>query len=447
MNTKNRSFLGLVILSIMLVSCGPVTATPAPVTQSPIPPSLTLNKLAVILVADTYAVSGPGKSSDNNCSVTPDGLGQSYGSRGSSTIILKYPHGRYVYDDATYQLEKDGFKLESSDPTPPNITGRPSDPANDPGYGGVTNQVLSAMSFVKRADLYVDAKDNKQGILVVAVDTNDLNFNDISNNIPEAIGFFSNTSILFGNASLPVASQIVVNMSFVFVPCDSVVDSILNPYIKNLLRNNKLDSAFENFDSRSNDQFSVKYLAEQYDVNLNKAFYEGVNSIKPLGDLRSRLEILKFNDVDNAIFNAFVVNLIYDSTVDRSWLKSFDDFQGKLRGFGNVVYVGAAGNFENPYPLAPASWDFVISVSSDGSTSDVDCRKDVADYSNCAEVKVDGVYYNSQDIVGTSFAAPKISARSAINLLLTQPAVAIQNSCPLGLNTATWDNAVYNCAP
>jgi hypothetical protein len=473
MDAKIRFFVIWMVVSMLVVSCGGArTATQAPATESPAatqPPAATetpateqptsvvpASNLVVILVVDTFSSLGedsnppptPAPDPNGNCSATPDG--QQYGGHKtpipSALTILGNPHGRYVYNDVIHQIESYGFTLQASDPSG---SGLSSDPTSDPGYGGATSV---GESFVKRVDLYLNEENPVNALLIVAVDTTGLDFNAIDDNIPSAIDYFSTDhNLQFGDYHLPGAKNVVVNMSFVFVPCDP--DPILQKdgKIKELLIEYKLNTAFDNFDSMSADQFTVKYLADQYDPNKNKAFYDGVNSIKVLTDLRSRLAKLEYPNVDNSTFNAFVVNLIYDPAVDPSWIKSFDELQDKLKSFNNVVYVGAAGNFEYPYPFAPASWGFVISVSSDGSTSDSNCRKDVADYSNCGEVKLDGVYYDDTNIVGTSFAAPKVSARAALNLLLTKPSV-IGNSCPMNFNTPTlptgpWSNAAYNCSP
>ncbi len=443
MNTKLRFFLVLTVVSMLIVSCGGGGATEAPSTE----------KIQA-------------------CSVTPDGDGQSYSGKVSALTILDKPHGIYVYNDVINQIETSGefnspitagadFQgntgLSSSSATASSITDLVVILVVDTFSNSDINQNTNAndvVSFTKRVDLYLDSQNNAKGLLVVAVDTNGLNFGDISKNIPAAIGFFSMDNVQLGNIPLPKARGFVLNMSFVFVPCDSSVFDVIKPVL------NKLSSDITLGLGDLKSVESMEMLGANYEVGNN--FYNYVNCLdeykdncrQALGDLRARLEKLypKNNTlINDAVFNAFIVDLVYDPDANQSWLKSFDDFQSQLKSFDNVVYVGAAGNFEYDHPLTPASWDFVVSISSDGSTSDSNCRKDVADYSNCGEVKLDGVYYGDPNIVGTSFAAPRFSAKVAQNFLLTQPSL-INSSCPMRFNISTsptgpWNNAVYSCAP
>jgi hypothetical protein len=100
-----------------------------------------------------------------------------------------------------------------------------------------------------------------------------------------------------------------------------------------------------------------------------------------------------------------------------------------------IIYVAAAGNLGFKFPLAPALWDFVLSASAAG---DVPAESDScttfyntlgtanstpflsrADYSNYGEISLDGSYFASQDVAGTSFAAPKLSYLTAMYWLKT----------------------------
>src|SRR5215208_3964364 len=142
MKLKIRNLVSLIVAPILLVSCGPR------------PIAIGGDDLAIILVADTFSTFITNKEGTTDCSVTPDGLGQSYGSKESSDRILAFPHGRYVYGDVIYQasLGSNGYTLAARNPD------RPSDPSQNESYNDVSEPIaiIADLPFVKRLDLYVE---------------------------------------------------------------------------------------------------------------------------------------------------------------------------------------------------------------------------------------------------------------------------------------------------
>jgi hypothetical protein len=428
MNQKANLFGIMFILFILLgllTSCGPASAEAPVATEEPAgTEEIPISDLVVVLVVDNFTDVEETETENDTCTVTPDGQGLS-GGRGSSTTILGAPHGFFVYEDLVNQISP-AFTRSIRDA---------------PDFTGVSRLHLADsqpadLSFIKRADLFLDDSTDK-GILVVAVDTNGFNFNDISMNIPRAIELFSSHSGLLENYKLPFAERIVVNMSFVFVPCD--LNSAFASNFVSPLQNNGISGTYE----------SVEALNEAYFPGRD--LYDEVNAIPALISLKSKLEAQGLvPEIDDAIFDAFIVYLLYDSSIVPSWLnsESLKDLQSILSSYSEVIYVGAAGNFGYPYPFVPASWDFVISVSSEGSSSFQECRENIVEYSNCAEVQLDGDYWELPDsIYGTSFAAPKFSAKVAQHLLVDLTVLSA-DVCPVvTYNTGNWDNALYTCSP
>jgi hypothetical protein len=122
----------------------------------------------------------------------------------------------------------------------------------------------------------------------------------------------------------------------------------------------------------------------------------------------------------------------------------------------SIIFVASAGNKGRyfPYPFAPAIWDFVISVSSEGAPEgdlpslDINncLRVGLAEYSNCGEIKMDGI---SAVNTGTSYAAPKLSYRIALALLNDEFSVCAPGSTALSVfghadESGVWSNLSYS---
>lgn len=491
MNTKLRLYSVIAVASTLIVSCG----GGAPTTPSPATEPSTLITDVPATVPPTLITEVP-LEEIQSCSVLPDGDGQSYGGKVSSLTILDEPHGFYVYADVLAQIEKSNdFVVPANAPTSINelivilvVDVYLESLVNESDFA----ESSEIDSFIKGADLYLDNSTSEKGILVVAVDTKGLDYNEISKNISAALKYFTqSTDVVFHSdtgfdATLPKATGIVVNMSFVFVPCDSDVLTFIDPVLKNI----DTEKPELNIGQIAN----MEALGSRYD-DVDRVFYDYVNCLnvyagdcrQAIGDLRLRLQALYpdyatstdiRDQIDASVFNAFVADLAYDPVADQSWLGSFptapclilDDSsplmtlqdcmnyystisQGSV--FPSVVYVGAAGNFERNLPFAPAYWDTVIGVSSQSSPQesnpqvlDLATGLELAEYSNWGEVQQDGVYLDesnfASNIFGTSFAAPKFSALVAQHMLLG-------SSCPMSFNslseTGPWNNSTYNCTP
>jgi hypothetical protein len=165
----------------------------------------------------------------------------------------------------------------------------------------------------------------------------------------------------------------------------------------------------------------------------------------------------------SAFYNTVVTNsdkttAVYSVYTDQSWIDfmTFANLRGATPGTSSitVIPVGAAGNgaWYSPegkptrkqlnFPYAPGLWDGVVSVSANASTSAGPSPSPTAspsgspgraDYSNSGEVMLDGLGPAfAPGSRGTSFAAPRLSAKEAIWLLKTGLAECNGNRPPLG---------------
>jgi Subtilase family len=115
------------------------------------------------------------------------------------------------------------------------------------------------------------------------------------------------------------------------------------------------------------------------------------------------------------------------------------------------VYVAASGNYGLDYPLYPAAWPEVISVSS----NDVGAGR--SDFSNRGEIMMTGAWFRLTNpaslngsfggapqvvYAGTSFSAPALSVFTAYDLAIATPRCALQMARPTypDLAYGTWGN-------
>lgn len=422
MNTLSKLsklFFTCTVVSMLLISCGAPSSTSTPEVPS--------KNLVIILVVDNFlkiqapqvtatptltednqVTSTPAPVNRENCAMLPDGQG--YTGRESATAILDKPHGIFVYNDLIHEIEN------STADNAVTVSRIAEDGAN---FTGTDMQFSdqSQLSWIVRYDLY---EYPGQRLLVVGVDTDGLNLNSIEANIRKSLDKMSANSILLGDISLPPTTKFVVNMSFVLIPCDPL--GVLG--------------------------IDVEAERASYDEHGDR--YDAVNKIPPLANLRTRLENLYAEEglqkvaeslvaynininpgsilsqdieslIDEAVFQAYVVYLVYQPSTSSDWQDDGTFYSTLEDYFSNrgleIVYVGAAGNFGASHPYAPASWDFVLSVSSEGSSSFPKCRQNIIEYSNCGEVKMDGAFGGTSHIMGTSFAVSKFSFWAARSLL------------------------------
>jgi multiple sugar transport system substrate-binding protein len=457
MNNKFKFLLFLVIVTILFVSCGPA-AQEAPVAEpapgEPAEPSVPMSDLVVVLVVDAFSDVNNAQTQDgeSNCLITPNG--QKFRGGESATVPLGNPHGFYVYKDFIQELESLGEFT----------------PKAREGDDFTGTQSFEDRGWFKRYDLYALSKNGERGLLSLAVDTDGLDLNRITQYISDAFELFSGSDTLrLGDTDLPKTDRFVVNMSFVLIPCDP--DSVLKDNLQKLQ---------DQFGIQGNAGI-VQELKSRYDTD--PAFKEEISTIPPLKSLKSRLEKLGYSAVviDDAVFQAFIAYLVYDPNLGREWqITNFHDTLKRYfeRGL-EIVYVAAAGNFEDGFPYAPASWNFVVSASSYASQQEqnpqllpdlalsdqlVDNNRSLAEYSNWGEIRDDGrLYGEDQPIIGTSFAAPKLSAKIAHYLvdggkspcpdnLEIQPFLGYGNNdikqFPVwdGVHTEPYDNMTFDIA-
>ena len=103
------------------------------------------------------------------------------------------------------------------------------------------------------------------------------------------------------------------------------------------------------------------------------------------------------------------------AAVSPAWLKKDSLSQALVKevskGERPTISIAAAGNSGFNFPFAPAIWDSVLSVSAG------DAGQKPAAYSNWGEVVASGVHPMATAVVGTSFAAPRMSLAAAFYLL------------------------------
>lgn len=495
MYTKVRFFLVLALVSTLIMSCGGAAtvapaATEAPATQ---PPEAAATEAPAAATEPPVATEAPPTEAPteapapteiaigSNCSVTPDGVGQSYIGHESATAILGSPHGTYVYNDVINQIKDSKEFMDPpitlSEQFEGGISLSPAPTAPSAEDKQITDLVVimvvdtfvnendeaGKVDFIKRVDLYVNNTDPAKGLIVVAVDTDGLKVDSMVKNIPMTIDLFTNNEIQIQDYFLSPTRRFVVNMSFVLVPCNP--DPILQENIKDILRDQGLDKAFDNFEERPLEDFTVEKLGEKYDSedSFRSQIKENIPAIR---EISSRLSTYELSDkYDSAVFHAFIVHLVYDPRNSRNWEYSPNQdntCQPGQDGFYNIlcdyfynkeleiVYVGAAGNFGYDYPLAPASWDFVDSISSTPSSGEPNPHAVhgllLAEYSNSGEIQDNGLFPDpGNNIKGTSFAAPKFSYKIAHYLLVEDGQSPCKKSSP-ALGYATNKDPVFTNA-
>jgi hypothetical protein len=242
---------------------------------------------------------------------------------------------------------------------------------------------------MRDVELYKLAEGN---LVLVGVDTEGFSTATIDLRIPQAIGVFESASTL-GTEPIPATDRFVLNLSFGIVPCRGVVPDL------------------------------AEYIDYLTDPDLQV--------------LRDELERTGVGDVDHTLawYLAPPIDEIYPpghfpGQSDLSFL-SGDPLYARFKAYADdssrkVISVGAAGNFRGyGYPLAPALWPTVVSVSADYQEVDGGCFQGVPLvgprnpdlFSNPGEVQMPGDHDTECSVAGTSFAAPRLSFQAARHLL------------------------------
>lgn len=249
--------------------------------------------------------------------------------------------------------------------------------------------------------------------------------------------------------------RIVLNLSFVVVPCDVV----------GWLDDGSLDELLATYDDMidSDPTGELKDALSGYldgSGRLDPALVRGgaftttLLRDRRLTSLQSTLTSAYYRTIDVREFNPEkppLARLIHDPAWT-SFRRELLEPAGPLK----IVPVGAAGNGVKdakgnriglPFPFAPALWDFVASAS-------VDADPKIAERFNSGEVKLDATGPSAllPDSFGSSFAAPRLSALQAEYLAETGATgcggtpslgyVDLTGSPPLNLETnSPWKNA------
>lgn len=145
----------------------------------------------------------------------------------------------------------------------------------------------------------------------------------------------------------------------------------------------------------------------------------------------------------------------YQEQVDLDPLQAWFDTNN-----GNVVPIASAGNFGLDYPFWPGAWGQVVSVSGSagsgfhaesawdqrnntpllGADTEVRGRKGTR-ISNFGEIMLPGEYESEfGHVVGTSFAAPRLSMAVALYLSSVGGDYCRGESGTIALDTGEWDN-------
>ncbi|MEM6428018.1 MAG: S8 family serine peptidase, partial [Deinococcota bacterium] len=262
----------------------------------------------------------------------------------------------------------------------------------------VFNHVLAVLSHIADAvavsDTTVVFKKDGHAIVVQGVDTQGFQTDGIANTLDNAVYTLTISNAVLG---VPVSLQrIAVNMSFAIVPC-----GVLWDYQKT--RDDGKAHSFEDYMAlltcENTERFNVDCSA---DSKSFQQFYDDLWQI-----------------ATTALEDDALQSLIIRST----------DMGGPYADA--LVFTASAGNYGDvlDYPLAPAAWPFVLSVSASNVGTDK-----LAEFSNPGAISMAGAWFELNDALGragvsadtlaitstvyagTSFAAPGLAVFAALDL-------------------------------
>lgn len=191
----------------------------------------------------------------------------------------------------------------------------------------------------------------------------------------------------------------VWNMSFGFIPCGvetQLTDKVIDGQIEAIRAENY---ELEALDLSLYNAVGKEYPALSQDA-ANSFLYDKIRLGFAYGLYSDYFEPITVPTIADDPFYT-LINFFFAS--EESW--------------ANVMPVGSAGNSAYPVPFEPATWPGVVAVSSENQ----DIAK--ADYANNGEVMMPDDYKVDDDItvIGTSFAAPRLSYLAAKYLVLGGP--------------------------
>jgi hypothetical protein len=282
-------------------------------------------------------------------------------------------------------------------------------------------------------------------ILLVGVNTGHYDTNTISSNLSALI------TLLHTNLSI---SRFVLNMSFSIVPCDLAswynthfqsdqdVTTMLTSYYNYLAGNPAVDGLKKELDSLVGNGASV--MVSTLIANPNLAQIDPVRAqIRDI--VLTNLYYRYYGQFDGLKAGQSPSTDALGQLANDPMKKLLDSLTNKpayqvipVAAAGNGVWLPGGTKAQLPFPTAPGIWNSVVSTSATDITGTA-----LAPYSNNGEVMMSRD--NRYDGLGTSFAAPHLSALEAL-YLLNDGTVSCDNHVPalgyadIDAGVDTWRN-------
>jgi hypothetical protein len=418
--TKTRLAAALAV-ALVLAGCH---TPPAPTSTEDV------DNVAVLVIDNFNAEPSLPDTGDANCphttfGRTASGANEVDGTGAGDGLPASVSHGETVFQDLKTELtglmRGQGMRV-----TPEDLRIHGLDGPSVHTETGILNDYMAKWRY----------KD--KDVLLLGVDTNDYTTADVNTHLKALV------SAISGNVPSPIR-RVVLNMSFVIAPCN----------VQKWLRANGANPDSERW-------FAAYRAAVDTDPDLAdlKATIEAyANDADPMGRVTrdsihfavaaqrvaiNRFYSLLLDDPRAANPRADIGRVVTDSAAGtqspavRAYRQVTED---PLNGGDGIVHwlppspfrsiaVGAAGNgitiptpdgqhgrnFRFAFPFAPAMWSDVISIGASTPNGQT-----LTDYSNHAEVILPGNFdfsgWKVYPLNGTSYAAPRMSAKDAIYLL------------------------------
>jgi hypothetical protein len=238
--------------------------------------------------------------------------------------------------------------------------------------------------------------------------------------------------------------RFVLNMSFVFIPCQ---DRDLNFDFAGFVaarRDNPGHSLVEHVGG--NPEYVRSVLEDARIGYIDETGLATLEQITPRGSssLPVRVEQTDVREIpptpSSTVPNVRRQDLSIHRLFNSARLQS-DPLREFLRSFRDalVIPVASAGNFKQRQPFYPARWPEVISISANEGN---DLRFWL--HSNNGDISVPGAWFlfdDGQYRAGTSFAAPVVSILIAVDLTQADPTCEFRGNAPM-LARGSYDNAL-----
>jgi hypothetical protein len=184
---------------------------------------------------------------------------------------------------------------------------------------------------------------------------------------------------------------LVLNMSFAIIPCDQEI--FLKSFAKQTLQDSRNNGVYSGI---SEEDFQEVSSQVNQAINLAEKDFE---------------EQLQNEATAKAVLNGVYLADKWQDLFGTLGEPLFDLLKQYKNAQVPIISVAAAGNSGFNFPFAPAILPSVLAVS---ATED----KNYPDFkSNSGEVQVDGTLPGHNNVIGSSFAAPRVSLLAALYLL------------------------------